>query len=114
MLLTVAEYKESIKKKKKNKYKSSKCVVDGIKFHSQKEATYYIGLKLMIKSGTVSYFLRQVPIYLPGNVKYIVDFQVFYSDGLVRYIDVKGVETPMFIMKRKQVEDLYPIEIETV
>lgn len=114
MLLTVAEYNKLNKEKKTNKYKAKRCEYDGIKFHSHKEMTYYIGLKLMIKDGDVSYFLRQVPIFLPGNVKYIVDFQVFFKDGSINYIDVKGIKTPMFILKKKQVEALYPIKIETV
>jgi hypothetical protein len=58
--------------------------------------------------------LRQVPCDLPGNVKYRVDFLEFYPDGSVRFVDVKGMETPSFIMKKKQVEALYPVRIETV
>lgn len=54
----------------------------------------------------------QVPLRLPANIKYLVDFQVFYPDGTVRYIDIKGVMTPLSSLKIKQVEAIYPIKIE--
>jgi hypothetical protein len=101
-------------KPKKSKFKNIRCEVDGIGFASKAEAGFYSALKLKQMAGEVAYFLRQVPLHLPGNIRYVVDFVVFEADGRVRYIDVKGVETPMFKLKRKQVEALYPITIETV
>lgn len=57
----------------------------------------------------------QVPFHLPGNVIYRVDFMEFHNDGTVHFVDVKGMETNTFILKKKQVEELYaPIKIETV
>ena len=97
--------------KKKSKYRNVRCEVDGLKFDSKAEGRYYSQLKLRILAGEVLYFLRQVPFDLPGGVKYRVDFQVFLADGSVEYIDVKGAETAMFILKKKQVEALYPVEI---
>lgn len=88
--------------------------VDGITFASKAEARYYRELCLAQQAGTVLMFLLQVPIRLPGGTKYVCDFVVFYSDGEVRWIDVKGRETDMFKLKKKQVEDLYPIKIEVV
>ena len=69
-------------------------------------------LKMLQKLGEVIFFLRQVPFDLPGNIKYRCDFQVFYKDGTVSFIDVKGMKTQEYIMKKKQVESLYPIVIE--
>lgn len=100
--------------KKKNKYGAKKTQVDGITFDSQKEAKYYEDLKLRVVSGEVVFFLRQTAFDLPGNVKYKVDFQEFHSDGTVRFIDVKGMRTSMYILKKKQVENLYPVTIEEV
>ena len=88
--------------------------VDGITFDSKAEARYYRNLKLSEKAGTVLMFLTQVPIRLPGGTKYVCDFLVFYPDNTCAFIDVKGRETDMFKLKKKQVEDLYPIEIEVV
>jgi hypothetical protein len=99
---------------KKNKYRAKICIVDGIKFRSIKEADYYNSLKILQKVGKITYFLRQVPFDLPGNVKYFIDFMVVYPDKTICYIDVKGFETPMFKLKKKQVEALYPIKIEIV
>ena len=85
---------------------------NGIKFHSKKEADYYDQLILAQKAGNVIFFLMQVPFHLPGNVKYIVDFQVFMTDGTIKFIDVKGHRTAQYITKKKMVEALYPVEIE--
>ena len=87
---------------------------DGIKFDSKKEAQYYDELKIRVKANEVLFFLRQVPFDLPGNVRYRVDFVEFLVDGNVRFIDVKGMKTKDFIMKKKQVESLYPVTIEVI
>ena len=94
-----------------NKYKNKRCEIDGIKFQSLAEGNYYSMLKLLVSSNEIHYFLRQVPFDLPGGIKYRVDFQVFRTDGTIQYIDVKGKSTALFIMKKKMVEDLYPVKI---
>lgn len=99
-------------KTQRHKYHAKKVEYDGIKFDSKKEGNYYLELKLRQQAGEIIFFLRQVPFHLPGNTTYRVDFQEFHSDGTVHFVDVKGMKTKMFIMKKKQVEDLYPIEIE--
>lgn len=102
------------KKRQRHKYRAQLCESDSIKFGSKAERAYYHRLKALQKNGEVIFFLRQVPFDLPGNVKYFVDFQVFYADCSVAFVDVKGMSTPLFIMKKKQVEELYPINIEVV
>ena len=97
-----------------NKYNAVKTVVDGITFDSKREARYYSRLKILKEMGEVSYFLRQVPFDLPGNVKYRVDFMIVGVGGRVRYVDVKGKRTAMYILKKKQVEAFYPVTIEEV
>jgi len=84
---------------------------DGIKFRSKKEAKYYDLLKLEQRAGNVLFFLMQTPFHLPGSVKYVVDFQVFYANGTVKFIDVKGYQTKMYKVKKRLVEASYPIEI---
>jgi hypothetical protein len=100
------------KPKKKHKYSAKAVTVDGIRFDSQKEAYYYGKLKLAQKAGELKYFLRQVPFYLPGGVRYVVDFVEFWNDGEVSFVDVKGYDTPQSKQKRKQVEALWPIKIK--
>ena len=97
-----------------HKFNAKRTEIDGIKFASKKEATYYQQLLLRQKGGDVIFFLRQVPFHLPGGVRYVVDFQEFLSDGTVRFIDVKGMRTSEYIAKKKIVEALYPINIEEV
>jgi len=98
----------------RHKYNAKPKIVDGIRFDSKKEARYYRELELRKQAGEVIFYLRQVPFHLPGNVTYRVDFQEFHADGAIHFIDVKGFETKEFIRAKKQVEDLYPVEIEVV
>jgi hypothetical protein len=99
--------------RQRHKFHAQPTTCDGIKFASKKEARRYRELQLgQEQSGPVLFFLRQVPFDLPGNVKYRVDFQIFWRDGSVSFEDVKGHRTKDFIMKKKMVEALYPVKIE--
>ncbi|EJI2509729.1 DUF1064 domain-containing protein [Salmonella enterica] len=93
------------------KYGNKKTEVDGITFDSKKEAHYYTQLKLRQAAGEVVMFLRQVPFHLPGGVKYLADFEVLTADGVVEFIDVKGARTAEYKLKKKLVEQYYPITI---
>lgn len=97
-----------------HKYRACPVVIDGIRFDSKKEGRYYEELKLRQKAGEVVMFLRQVPLVLLGGTKLVIDFLEFHTDGSVHFIDVKGIETPEFKIKRREVEALYPIQIEIV
>ena len=99
----------------RHKYKAVKTSFDGIKFDSKKEAKYYSELKLLQKSGEVVGFFRQVPLHLPGGVKYVMDFLVFYVDGTCKGIEVKGYETPEWKIKKKIVDAVYPwFDVEVI
>lgn len=99
----------------KHKFRAKSCEYEGIKFPSLKERKRYIELKLLQKNGEIMFFLRQTPFHLPGGVKYVCDFQVFWADGTVGFEDVKGMKTPIYIAKKKMVEELYyPITITEV
>lgn len=98
----------------RHKFNAKICESDGIKFSSKRERSFFHALKAQQDRGEVLFFLRQIPLHLPGNTKYVVDFQVFYANGEVAFIDVKGLETENFKLKKRQVEDLYPITIEIV
>lgn len=97
-----------------HKFRAVPTDLDGIKFASKAEARYYAQLKLRQAAGEVVFFLRQTPFHLPGGVKYVADFLEFHADGTCHVVDVKGMETPAFRAKRKQVEALYPVQIEVV
>lgn len=98
----------------KNKYNAIKVEHDNIKFASKAEGKRYLELKLLRREGWIRYFLMQVPFNLPGNVKYKCDFFIVWKDGSITVEDVKGVKTPVYILKKKQVEEIYNIKIEEV
>lgn len=107
------QIKKSIAEKRQ-KYNAKKVFADGMWFDSKWEHEFYQQLKLRQKAGEILYFLRRVPIHLPGGVTLRVDFVIFYADGRVEYVDTKGVLTRTFIDKKKMVEALYPITINVV
>ena len=106
------------KKPKKSKYSNKKTVVDGITFDSKKEGEYYCNLKLLKRAGIVKKIELQPKFILQEKFKkngkthraitYIADFKVTYADGKVEIVDVKGVETQVFKIKRKMFEYKYP------
>ena len=52
--------------------------------------------------------------HLPGQTRLVIDFLEFHSDGSVHFVDTKGVQTETFQLKRRQVEELYPFNIDIV
>lgn len=95
----------------KHKFHAKRTEVDDIKFSSKKEAKRYNILKSLQNVGEVLFFLRQVPFHLPGGVKYVCDFLIFWANGNVTIEDVKGFKTESYKAKKKMVEAIYPIEI---
>jgi hypothetical protein len=95
----------------RHKFKAKPQKVDGIHFASKKEAAYYHYLNKIVENGEVLFFLRQVPLHLPGGVKYVCDFVVFWENGEVTFEDVKGFRTEVYKIKKKMIESRYPIEI---
>ena len=98
----------------KHKFKAKPTETDGIKFSSKKEAKRYNNLKTLQNIGEVIFFLRQVPFHLPGGVKYVCDFFIFWANGEVTIEDVKGFKTKTYKAKKKMVEAIYPIIISEV
>lgn len=117
---TEEQYMEymGIKLPKKNKYKNRKVIVDGIQFDSQKEAEYYCRLKLLKQAGEIKDFGLQpryelLPAFEKNGKKYraityVADFVIVNNDGTTDVVDVKGVETQVFKIKRKLFEYKYP------
>ena len=91
-----------------HKFHAKPVELDGIKFSSKREGLYYQKLKELQASGEVIGFFRQTPVHLPGNVKYVMDFLVFYADGTCEAIEVKGFETEIWRSKQKMLAALYP------
>lgn len=98
----------------KHKFRAKAVYRNTQRFDSKLEARYAHKLDLAKADGSLLFYLRQVPFELPGGVKYRADFMEFWADERVIVTDVKGVETQMFKLKRKQLEELYPIELNIV
>ncbi len=120
----------------RSKYGARKTVVDGIIFDSKKEANRYRELKMLERAGEICCLRLQVPfelipaqyeetgeVYTRGAnkgkpkrgkciekaVTYIADFVYYNSDATVRTVeDVKGMRTPVYIIKRKLFRWRYP------
>lgn len=91
-----------------HKYGAKVTERDGAKFSSKAEARYYDLLKAQQEAGAIIGFTRQVPLHFPGDVKLVVDFQVFYADGSHKFVEVKGHETEQYRAKLRLFEALYP------
>lgn len=98
----------------KHKFNAIQTIRDGFRFDSKLEAKYYDKLVKEREDGLIVFFLRQVPFHLPGNVRYVCDFVEYRADGTVVFVDVKGMDTAISKLKRKQVEALYPVKIKLV
>lgn len=108
------KYPFSTSRKPAHKFKAKAVEEDGHLFPSTLEFNYFKHLELRVRIGEVIFFLRQVPFHLPGGLKYYVDYQIFNSSGTVDFVDVKGHTTAEFLMKKKLVESLYPVEIKVI
>ena len=96
--------------KKISKYRANKCVVEDIKFDSEKEAQRYTELKLLEKAGAITDLQLQVPFVLQDSfelngervkaIKYIADF-TYYENGKLVIEDVKGMKTAVYNLKKK-------------
>jgi len=85
----------------------SRRQMDGRTFDSRGEMLRYAQLKILRKEERILFFLEQVPIRLPGNTRYRIDFLIFWADGTVTFEDVKGQRTDIYKIKKRQVEELY-------
>ena len=106
-------------KKLRHKFGAIRSEEDGIKFASLLEKKYYKTLKMRQQAGDLLFFLRQVPLHLPGNVRYVIDFVEFIApkngdQGDVIFTEVKGYMTEIAKLKIKQAEEIYGISINIV
>jgi hypothetical protein len=111
-----------------SKYGAKKETVDGITFHSKREAARYRNLKALEAAGRISQLERQVryrilvPMHLGalGELadcgSYIADFRYrlhLTAGGATITIveDTKGFRTETYKLKKKLVEALYGVTI---
>ncbi|ASB52578.1 DUF1064 domain-containing protein [Bacillus velezensis] len=107
-----------------NKYGARKTQVDGITFDSRAEAKYYEQLKWYKAFKQIKDFKLQPRFLLQEafkkngktfrKIEYIADFEVHNLDGSIEIIDIKGVETKEFAIKRKLYERLYEMPLKVL
>lgn len=115
--MSVDDYRST--NQKGSKYGNRKTLYKGEMYDSKKEADYAQTLDLMTKArdarARVQSYGRQVPYPIFVREKkictYLADFVVTYADGSVEVVDVKGVKTDVYKLKKKLVEALYNIQI---
>jgi hypothetical protein len=114
--------------KQRSKYNAVKTTVDGITFHSAKEARRYGELKALQKARQIQNLKCQVPYVLSvrdslGHAviigKYVSDFEYskwddFRDFHIVVVEDVKGFKTPLYRWKKRHVEAQYGITIREI
>lgn len=102
-----------------SKYRSKPTFVDGIRFHSIKEAKRYKDLKILERAGIIHFLKLQHPFFLQVNNqnigKYVADF-TYHEDGKFVVEDVKGMKggTPLYRWKRRHLELQYGIKIREI
>lgn len=105
----------------KSKYRNKITLYNGIKFHSTKEANYCRQLDLLKTANNenerVLKYEMQVPfVFSVAGVlicTYKLDFKVYYKDR-VEYVDVKGMRTDVYQIKKKMMKAFYNIDIKEV
>lgn len=99
----------------RSKYGAVGVRVDGRFFHSKREARRYQQLKVLEMIGEIRNLECQVrlPLFVNGMkvTTYVCDFRYITKDGRTILLDVKGMETEVFKLKKKLVQACLGIDI---
>ncbi|AYC29658.1 DUF1064 domain-containing protein [Paenisporosarcina cavernae] len=101
-----------------SKYNNRKVIIDDNTFDSAAEAKYYEELKTRQKEEKILFFRLQPryeiqPKFEKGSKKfkaitYVADFEIHHLDGSIEVVDIKGMETTDFKIKKKMFEYKFP------
>lgn len=94
-----------------SKYRAIPVIIDGIRFASQAEGRRYAELKLLERAGEISRLELQPSFRCEINGKLVCTYRAdfaYFADNKRHIIDVKGVRTPVYRIKKKLVEALFP------
>lgn len=96
-----------------NKFNACKTEVDGITFHSKKEANRYRELKFLEQSGMIRDLKLQVrfpiSVFSEHICTYIADFMYYDSKTDNTCVeDTKGFKTDVYKLKKKLFHACYP------
>lgn len=101
----------------KNKYRAQPVVTDEGRFASKKEYADWCALKLREKAGLITHLQRQVKFPLTINAQLVTTFiadAVFFENGKRVVVDSKGVQTPVYRLKKKLMRALLNIEVQEI
>lgn len=96
----------------KSKYGAVRTTVFGWVYPSKLQARCAQWLRARQAAGEVRWFIEEVPFRLPGHVVHRIDFLAVLANGEVQLIDAKGRDHAMGKLKRRQVEELYGVQIQ--
>lgn len=106
---------------RRHKYNAKRVTVDGVTFHSKREAARFQELKLLEKAGEIANLRVQPEFPLEVNGVRLGVYRADFEYSLVpnflggRVIeDVKGVRTAVYRLKKKLVEAQYGIMIQEI
>jgi len=98
-------------KSRANKYHAKRQTYNGFSYHSKKEADYAFYLDHRLKRKEILAWDRQFKVSIMAGDKticnYYVDFRVHNLDGSYTLVEVKGMETDVWRLKRKLLEYLW-------
>lgn len=94
---------------------------NGVRYDSELEARYARVLDLLVKEGKVRGWERQIafPLFAFQSLsagraisavitKIVIDFKVWHMDDRLEYVECKGMETPLYKLKKKMFDACYP------
>jgi len=94
--------------KKELKYHNKTQKHNGHHYDSMFEAEYAQALDYSLKNKTIEKWDRQVKLDLKINgihiTNYFIDFIVYHNDGTREFVEVKGMELPLWKLKWKILE----------
>lgn len=109
-----------------NKYRNKPCQVGAEKYRSQREAKRHQELLLLQRAGKIAGLTREVPFVLaPGvliegekrkrpPVLYVLDFLYTTADGRRVAEDAKGMQTPVYRLKKHLLATVHGIHVVEV
>lgn len=117
--ITADEYRElKFQVTPQMKYRNQKVVIDGHKFDSKAEAAYYGKKKLQLLSGELINLELQVRYDFVINGVFVgfykCDFRETWKSGRVDVVDVKGMKTAVYGLKKKLMKAVHGIIIKEV
>ena len=94
-----------------NKFGNVKQTYDGYSYMSKAEADYAMELDLRLKAKDIKSWDRQFKVTIEYDGKticnYYVDFIIEHNDGSYELVEVKGMETSTYRLKKKLLEVMW-------